>query len=92
MYKKFKDEFEEIENPTLKDLEEIELQDVYGIRISNNTDSDLPYLFKNSDFPLKEENLSSYRWFKHKISGGEYKTLVTNSSGLFEKIEYDKAI
>lgn len=92
MYKKFKDEFEEIENPTLKDLEEIELQDVYGIRISNNTDSDLPYLFKNTDFPLKEENLSSYRWFKHKISGGEYKTLVTNSSGLFEKIEYDKAI
>lgn len=85
MYKKFKDEFEEIENPTLKDLEEIELQDVYGIRISNNTDSDLPYLFKNTDFPLKEENLSSYRWFKHKISGSEYKTLVTNSSGLFEK-------
>lgn len=92
MYKKFKDEFEEIENPTLKELEEIELQDVYGIRISNNTDSDLPYLFKNTDFPLKEENISSYRWFKHKISGGEYKTLVTNSSGLFEKIEYDKAI
>ena len=92
MYKKFKDEFEEIENPTLKDLEEIELQDVYGIRISNNTDSDLPYLFKNTDFPLKEKNLSSYRWFKHKISGGEYKTLVTNSSGLFEKIEYDEAI
>ena len=40
MYKKFKDEFEEIENPTLKELEEIELQDVYGIRISKNTDSD----------------------------------------------------
>lgn len=92
MYKKFKDEFEEIENSTVKDLEEIELQDVYGIRISNNTDSDLPYLFKNTDFPLKEENLSSYRWFKHKISGGEYKALVTNSSALFEKIEYDKAI
>lgn len=92
MYKLFKDELEEIENFTLKNLKKIELLDVYGIRISDNADSDLPYLFKYGNFPLKEENLSSYRWFKHKTSGSEYKTLMTNSSGLFEKIEYDKAI
>ena len=88
MYKKFKDEFEELENPTLEDIMPY---DVYGIRISNNTDSDLPYLFNNSDFPLNEENLSSYRWFKHKSSGSEYKEFVS-SSGIFCKIEHDKAI
>ena len=88
MYKLYKDEFEELENPTLEDIMPY---DVYGIRISNDTESDLPYLFKNSKYLLNEENLSSYRWFKHKSGGSEYKEFVS-SSGIFCKIEHDKAI
>ena len=88
MYKLYKDEFEELVNPTLEDIMSY---DVYGIRISNDTESDLPYLFKNSKYLLNEENLSSYRWFKHKSSGSEYKEFVS-SSGIFCKIEHDKAI
>ena len=90
MYKLYKDEFEELENPTLEDIMS---HDVYGIRISNDTESDLPYHIKNikSKYLLNEENLSSYRWFKHKISGSIYKEFVS-SSGIFCKIEHDKAI
>ena len=88
MYKLYKDEFEELENPTLEDIMS---HDVYGIRISNDTESDLPYLFKNSKYLLNDENLSSYRWFKHKSAGSEYKEFVS-SSGIFCKIEHDKAI
>lgn len=88
MYKLYKDEFEELENPTLEDIMPY---DVYGIRISNDAESDLPYLFKNNKYLLKEENLSSYRWFKHKSAGSEYKEFVS-SSGIFCKIEHDKAI
>lgn len=88
MYKLYKDEFEELENPTLEDIMSC---DVYGIRISNDTESDLPYLFKNSKYLLNDENLSSYRWFKHKSSGSEYKEFVS-SSGIFCKIQHDKAI
>lgn len=88
MYKLYKDEFEELKNPTLEDIMPY---DVYGIRISNDTESDLPYLFKNSKYLLNEENLSSYRWFKHKSSGSEYKEFVS-SSGIFCKIEHGKAI
>ena len=88
MYKLYKDEFEELENPTLEDIMPC---DVYGIRISNDTESDLPYLFKNSKYLLNDENLSSYRWFKHKSAGSEYKEFVS-SSGIFCKIEHDKAI
>lgn len=88
MYKLYKDEFEELENPTLEDIMSY---DVYGIRISNDTESDLPYLFKNNKYLLNDENLSSYRWFKHKSSGSEYKEFVS-SSGIFCKIEHDKAI
>lgn len=88
MYKLYKDEFEELVNPTLEDIMPY---DVYGIRISNDTESDLPYLFKNNKYLLNEENLSSYRWFKHKSSGSEYKEFVS-SSGIFCKIEHDKAI
>lgn len=88
MYKLYKDEFEELKNPTLEDIMPY---DVYGIRISNDTESDLPYLFKNNKYLLNDENLSSYRWFKHKSAGSEYKEFVS-SSGIFCKIEHDKAI
>ena len=88
MYKLYKDEFEELENPTLEDIMSY---DVYGIRISNDTESDLPYLFKNSKYLLNDENLSSYRWFKHKSAGSEYKEFVS-SSGIFCTIEHDTAI
>ena len=54
MYKLYKDEFEELENPTLEDIMP---HDVYGIRISNDTELDLPYLFKNSKYLLKDENV-----------------------------------
>jgi hypothetical protein len=75
MYKLYKDEFEELENPTLEDIMSY---DVYGIRISNDTESDLPYLFKKSKYLLNEENRSLYRFFKHKSSGSEYKEFVSS--------------
>lgn len=88
MYRRFKDEFTEMKNPT---LESINSDDVYGIRIVNSDQPDLPYLF-NHDFHFNyEENLSLYKWFKHSHSGSDYREIQGNLYP-YCKIEYDKAI